>query len=95
MTYHALSKWGFRIILVWLPDHVGISGGNEVADAAARDATIQGTLVPCFLSMNFDCPPFMYFGQMATGLGPHPGKEAASCETIFTAMPVFLFLHPV
>jgi hypothetical protein len=37
-TYHTHCNWDFRFVSPWIPGHVGI-GGNEVADAAARDAT--------------------------------------------------------
>jgi hypothetical protein len=36
-----------------------------------------------------DCPPSVYLGHLATGLGPHPGKQAARCETGCTPMEVF------
>jgi hypothetical protein len=52
MTYHTLSKHDFRIILAWLPGHLGISG-NEAADSVARDVIIQGALVPGVLSLDF------------------------------------------
>jgi ribonuclease HI len=45
MSCHSLFKRGFNITLSWIPGHVGISC-NEAADAAARDATLQGTLIP-------------------------------------------------
>jgi hypothetical protein len=32
----------------------------------------------------WDYPPFVYCGQMATGLGPHPGQQAVRCETSCT-----------
>jgi hypothetical protein len=46
-TYHALSKWGFSVILAWIPGHVGIGG------ATARDTTIQGTLLLGVLDLDF------------------------------------------
>lgn len=35
----------YRITSKWVPGHAGV-GGNEEADASARGATTQGTLVP-------------------------------------------------
>jgi hypothetical protein len=52
MSCHSLFKWGFNITLSWMPGHVGISG-NEAADAAARDATVQDTLIPGVTNMDF------------------------------------------
>jgi hypothetical protein len=50
---HTLCKRYFKITLAWIPGHVGISG-KEAADAAARDARIQGSLVPGVLSSDFN-----------------------------------------
>jgi ribonuclease HI len=52
-TSHTLSKQYFKRKLAWIPGHVGISG-NEVACAAASDATTQGSLVPGVLSWDFN-----------------------------------------
>jgi hypothetical protein len=52
MSCHSLFKRGFDIAVSWIPGHVGISG-NEAADAAARDATRRGTLIPGVTSMDF------------------------------------------
>jgi hypothetical protein len=52
MSCHSLFKRGFNISLSWIPGHVGFSG-NEAADAAARDATLQGTLIPGVTNMDF------------------------------------------
>jgi hypothetical protein len=52
MSCHSLFKRGFNITVTWIPDHVGISG-NEAADAAARNATLQGTLVTGVTNMDF------------------------------------------
>jgi hypothetical protein len=43
-NYHTLSEQDFMITIAWIPGHVRI-GGNEVADAPARDATTQGVLI--------------------------------------------------
>jgi ribonuclease HI len=51
LSCHSLFKRGFDIAVSWIPGHVGISG-NEAADAAARDATFQGTLIPGVTSMD-------------------------------------------
>lgn len=52
MTSSCTHKHGFIITLAWIQDPVGI-GGNEAADAVARDATIQGILVPGVLSVDY------------------------------------------
>jgi len=39
--FHALTKSGFSIDLVWIPSHIGIPG-NEKADQLAKQAAIHG-----------------------------------------------------
>jgi hypothetical protein len=43
---------GFMIILACLPDLVGI-GSNEVVVGTARNATVQGALLPYVITLNF------------------------------------------
>jgi hypothetical protein len=38
----------FRVTLAWIPGHVFICG-NKAVGALTRDATVEGTLVPCVL----------------------------------------------
>jgi ribonuclease HI len=47
-----LLQHGHTIVFCWIPGHTGIPG-NVAADAAARDATLQGTPIPGVTSMDF------------------------------------------
>jgi hypothetical protein len=53
MSCHSLFKRDFNITVSWIPGHVGISG-SEAADAAARDATLQGILIPGVRNMDLN-----------------------------------------
>ncbi|KAJ4447441.1 hypothetical protein ANN_09448 [Periplaneta americana] len=44
VLFHSLLSSGSDVGVVWVPGHVGIRG-NETADAGARDAALNGTLV--------------------------------------------------
>lgn len=41
------------------------------------------------------CPPSMYLGQMAAGLGPRTGQQVARCKASDTPMEVVLLLCPL
>jgi hypothetical protein len=54
MSCHSLSKCGFNIILfsAWIQGYVSISD-NTGANTAARESTVQGTLLPSILNLDF------------------------------------------
>jgi hypothetical protein len=90
ISYHTLSKRDFRIALAWLPGHVG-TGGNEAADAVARDATFQGALIPGILSFDFKRVPSVgvsWTNSNRTGATP----VATDCDIWSSCTPVEVFL---
>jgi ribonuclease HI len=69
MNFYSLFIWAFNIMSSWMPGHV-YTNGNEAADVAARDNTLQGAYF-FFVKMWYKTTLHQqaHFSQVTNGLG--------------------------
>jgi hypothetical protein len=80
MNFYSLFIWVFNIMSSWMPDHV-YTNGNEAADSAARDDTLQ--VAEYFVKIWFKTTLHQqaHFSQVTKGLGSHLGDQIMGEET--------------